>query len=209
MSDEWPVESGESDIRRRAAWALGMLALVAALFVALMVTFLGTSGGDNKTQGNGAAIDGPSTTPTPSSGQKSSTSGAKSATKSASKSSSTSASSSPGHHKPASCPTASPCVVEDDIGDAVAAINAYRKDHSLPAVQGSVSPAAQKCALTNGSDCSGGWAESQVPGPDGDAAVVKIQKLGHLLDPSIKSIEVGWAYDPRNHQYFFAVVRNT
>ena len=30
---------------------------------------------------------------------------------------------------------------------------------------GSVSKAAQKCALTNGCDCSGGWAESQVAEP--------------------------------------------
>jgi hypothetical protein len=207
VTDEFPAESGESDIRRRAAWALGMLALVAALFVALMVTFLGTSGG-GKSNGVGS-LDGAATGSTgPSSTPKAS--GTRTKTPSATKSSSTPSTSgrSTGAPKPASCPTSSPCVVPDDIGNAVAAINAYRTAHNLPPVQGSVSPAAQKCAVTNGSDCSGGWAESQVPGPDGNAAVIKIQKLGHLLDPAIKSIQVGWAYDPGNHQYFFAVVRN-
>lgn len=97
----------------------------------------------------------------------------------------------------------------DDIGDAIGAINAYRKDHGLAAVEGSVSEAAQKCALSNGGDCSGKWAESQVPGPDGEAAVAKIERLADLLDPKIKSVEVGWAYDPRSHQYFIAVVRNS
>lgn len=204
MSEELPAGSGESDIRRRAAWLLAMLALVAALFVAFMVTFLGTSGGDHK--GSVADIGAPSATESAPSATHSRKPGIPA--KSTPGSSTSGSSSSPRRHQTLSCPSNKPCVAAEDIGDAIVAVNAYRKGHGLPVVAGSVSEAAQKCALSNGSDCSGGWAESQVPGPDGTAAVEKIQKFGKLLDPNITSIEVGWAYNPVGKQYYFAVIRN-
>ena len=71
-----------------------------------------------------------------------------------------------------------------------------------------MSAAAQRCAFTNGSKCSGGWAESQVAQPTGAAALAKIMSLGKLLDPHLKSFDVGWAYDPNGHQYYFAIVKH-
>jgi hypothetical protein len=89
----------------------------------------------------------------------------------------------------------------------VAAINAYRTHHGLPAITGGVSNKAQTCAMNNGNGCSGGWAETQLGKPDGATAVTKILPFGRLLDPKIKVIDVGWAYDPGAKQYYFAIIR--
>jgi hypothetical protein len=100
-------------------------------------------------------------------------------------------------------------VLQGDSADVIAAINQYRTKNGQQAVAGKVSKSAQKCALSNGGNgCSGGWAESQVDKLDGKAAVNKISKLGKLLDPQLKSIEVGWAYAPAQKQYYIAIVRN-
>jgi hypothetical protein len=189
----------ESDLRRRAAWLLAMLAVVAVLVVIVMSALLGTHGTKHGS-GSGpldSAVTGPTgaTSSAPRSGVSSSTASHPATT----------AASTPAT---ASCPTTQRCALGTDIGNAVAAINAYRTQHGQSAVPGAVSAAAQQCALSNGSGCSGRWAESQVPGPSGAAAVQKIIAFGKLLDPQLKSIGVGWAYDPQSKQYFFAIVRN-
>ncbi len=189
-------EPAESDLRKRAAWLLAMLAVVAGLCVLLFTTLLGGSGGGSN--GNQGGLDdnlGPSSAATV-------------VTHSPSPSPSTSGSTSSSAHAPASCPTSSACALDGDVGGAVDAINAYRTQHNQKSVPGSVSSAAKKCALANGSGCTGGWAESQVSKPTGAAAVAKISKLGRLLDPSMTSFEVGWAYDPQSKQYYFAIIRN-
>jgi hypothetical protein len=188
----------ESDLRRRAAWLLGMLAVVAVLFVVVMTVLMSNGNSDNNSSQPGPLDDAATTAP-----RSTSTPPSTAASTRSSGSPATSATS----HGPASCPTAQRCALNDDIGDAVAAVNAYRTQHGKPAVPGAVSPAAQKCALNNGSGCSGSWAESPVPGPDGEKAVAKIVQFAKLLSP-MKSFGVGWAYDPGSKQYFFAIVRN-
>jgi hypothetical protein len=187
-------EPAESDLRKRAAWLLAMLALVAGLFVVLFTTLLSSGGGGS--HGDQAGPDdslaptsaSASSHPTPrSSGRASSAATSQAATP--------------------SCPTTSACALDGDVGGAVDAINAYRTQHNQKAVPGTVSSAAKKCALHNGSGCSGNYAESQVAKPTGAAAVAKISKLGKLLDPSLTSFAIGWAYDPQAKQYFFAVIR--
>lgn len=199
MVDETEPEV-ESDLRRRAAWLLAMLAVVAVLFVIVMTAVIG-SGDSNKNAGQPGPLDGAAeTSPHPSSTHPSTRSASSSASTRAASTSATS-------HGPASCPTSQPCALDDDIGNAVAAVNAYRAQHGKSAVPGTVSEAAKECALKNGSGCSGGWAESQVPGPSGQKAVAKVVQFAKLLSP-MKSFGVGWAYDPGSKQYFFAIVRN-
>jgi hypothetical protein len=194
MDDTDP--QAESDLRRRAAWLLAMLALVAVLFVVLLSVVLRSGGG--RKNGGPAPLDtaaGQHASGPASAGPRS-TGG-------------TRGSSAPSTGQAtASCPTSERCALDTDIGNAVAAVDAYRRQHGMPAVPGSVSDAAKQCALSNGSSCSGNWAESQVPGPVGTTAVAKIAQLGKVLDPQMTSFGVGWAYDPQGKQYFFALVRN-
>ena len=186
-------EPGDSDLRRRAAWLLAMLALVAVLFVVVLTTLLNSDGDKGSAQG------GPDDSLSPIAPTSTSKATATTSPPSATTSS---------RHGPASCPTKSVCALDDDIGNAVDAINDFRKRNDQQAVPGSVSAAAKRCALGDGDNCSGGFAESQVAKPTGDAAVAKIKSRGKLLDPDMKSFEVGWAYDPRAKQYFFAIIRN-
>jgi hypothetical protein len=108
----------------------------------------------------------------------------------------------------AKCPTLKTCVIEGDVGNGVQAINDYRTAHGRPAVPGQASPQAQFCALSNGNSCSGGWAETELAQPNGAEAVQKILPFAHLLDP-MRSVEVGWAYDPQARLYYFAIIRNS
>ena len=206
MSYELPDE-GDSEIRKRAAWLLGMLALVAALFVGIMIAFVGNSGGGGK---NNAGPVGP-TSPTPGSTSKPAptSSAGRSTTSQRPTSSAAAPSTSAVPRGSASCPTSAKCALTGDIGNAVAAVNAYRTQHGKPALPGTIAADAAKCALTNGSDCPDSYAESQVPGPNGTTAVAKVESLAKLLDPAMKSFGVGWAYDPGSKAYYFAVVRNS
>jgi hypothetical protein len=203
VSEEYSDPAGESEIRRRAAWLLAMLALVAVLVVTLMVLFLKGHSGPS------AAPTGPNSYPTgpPATQHSSSRPGPRRHHPSRPGQSSVSIPP-PVRNGHVNCPSEAPCVAKGDIGNAVAAINQYRLQHGQPAVSGSVSAAAQNCALTNGSDCTGSWAESQVATADGHEAVKMILQFAELLDPNLTSMQVGWAYDPQARQYYFAIIRN-
>lgn len=204
MSYELPDE-GDSEIRKRAAWLLGMLALVAALFVGIMITFVGTSGGGGGNN-NAGPLD---TTPaSPTSSARASTNPARTTPQHPASTSKAAPTTSAVPRGSAGCPTSAKCALTGDIGGAVAAVNAYRTQHGQAAIPGTVAADAAQCALTNGSDCPDAFAESQVPGPNGTTAVAKIESLAKLLDPAMKSFGVGWAYDPASKTYYFAVVRN-
>jgi hypothetical protein len=188
----------DSDLRRRAAWLLAMLAVVAVLFVVVM-SQLGPD--DKKSDGNG-----PRDLDTAVGGPPSSSTTARSTPPVQRTSSSASPPASNGAVRGTKCPTDKTCILDGDPGNGIAAINDYRTQHGRDAVIGRVSKRAQKCAFDNGSGCSGGWAETQLSKLDGPAAVRKILPFAHLLD-SFKSFEVGWAYDPRAKQYYFAIIR--
>jgi hypothetical protein len=189
----------ESDLRRRAAWLLGMLAVVAVLFVVVMTVLIGNDK-PNSDNADPGPLDGAVTS------HASSTTATKPRTSAAARTSTASSASSTSSGA-ASCPTSQRCALDDDIGNAVAAVNAYRTQHGKPAVPGTVSAAAKECALRNGNGCSGGWAETQLSAPDGQAAVKNILPFAKLLSP-MQSFGVGWAYDPASKEYFFSIVRN-
>lgn len=107
---------------------------------------------------------------------------------------------------PVSCPTASPCVLPDDVGNAVQALNDYRAAHGQPVVPGSVTKAAQDCAVNNGdeSSCPSGYYWEPV-GRSGSEVITKIaasgKGTGWLLNPSMEAVQVGWAYIPSSKSY--------
>lgn len=191
----------ESDLRRRAAWLLGMLVVVAILFVVVLTVVLNTGKGKQGSSGPGA-LD------SFAAGQPTSTAASPTRRSTPSHPSSSAARSSVPPSGTTSCPTQQTCVLSGDIGNGVQAINAYRTQHGQPAVPGQVSAAAQTCALHNGDGCTGGWAETELAAPDGQEAVQKILPFAQLLDPQLKSIDVGWAYDPGAKLYYFAIIRN-
>lgn len=203
VTDEYVDPSGESELRRRAAWLLAMLVVVAALLVILMVLFLKGGGKQGPPNGIKPIPTGPPSSTAADQQHHRHPSASNPATPS---SSITTPSRVRQHH--VSCPSQSPCIAHGDIGNAVAAINAYRTQHGEPAVSGSVTPAAQTCAVTNGGQCTGGWAETQLPAPNGQLAVQKVQSLTNLLSANLTSLQVGWAYDPTAREYYFAVISN-
>jgi hypothetical protein len=184
-----------------------MLAVVAVLFVIVMTSVLGTDDGGKKKANGSGSLDGAITSPDVKSSSADKTPSTTTSSSHSSAASPAGSSGPSGTGKPGSCPTAKTCVLDGDIGNGVAAINAYRTQHGQSAITGGVSDKAQTCAMHNGNGCSGAWAESQVSKPDGTNAVKKILQFGHLLDPKIKTIEVGWAYDPGAKQYYFAIIR--
>lgn len=213
MSEEYSDPAAESEMRRRAAWFLGMLVVVAILLVGMMALFLKGGGSSGQAAPSGPPIA--TAPPAPASSSSGKHSGAQ-ASGHSKPSATASASSSQVHQPPhahphqVSCPSDLPCVAPGDIGNAVAAINSYRQAHGVSPVNGRVSNAAQQCALTNGGDCNGSWAESQVPSPNGQQALQKVLPFAHsLLDSGLKSLDVGWAYDPAAHQYYFALIQNS
>jgi hypothetical protein len=196
--------------RRRATVILLILAMSAALIVAIMVFFVGTSRSHRNT---GLDDVGPTTQPTqtsPRATTKTSTSGTP-----ASRTGSTSAA-----PKPTStanpCPSAKPCAVPGDNGGAVAALMKFRTSHGVPAVAGMASAQAQQCALGqgNGPTCQPHYAWQPVATQDGVQAINKMaQQDGGkwLLDPAMSSFSVGWAYMPGAAggpgQYSFVVLK--
>jgi hypothetical protein len=95
------------------------------------------------------------------------------------------------------CAGAESCVVDGD-GGALAAVNAYRTAHGAPAVPGGVTSNAQVCAEHKGTGptCVPHYAWTSLADQDGAKAVRKIADFGRdwLLDPSVKTISVGWSY---------------
>lgn len=196
-------ESGETDPRRRAAVVLVGLAVAAVLVVVVMIKLFDSSGGGHDS--SGAAPDDTLSAP-PSSSSRPAASSARRPSAPVTPTSDRTATGATGPAT-ASCPTDSPCVLQGDAAHAIQAVDTYRTQHGRTSVPGTVSKAAQACALSDGSDCSGGWAETYLNQLDGTAAVAKIAKLGKLLDPQLQSFEVGWAYRPRTKTYYLAVIR--
>lgn len=204
--------AGESRLRRRAAWVLGVLVVVAGLLVTLMVLFL-NSGGNGQPSPKGIKPL-PTAPPSAAHGQHSvastdtSHAPARRTNRPSAGSPGTPSITEPPRvvHRRVSCPGDAPCIANGDIGNAVAAINAYRVQHGVPAVSGAVTRTAQTCAVTNGSQCTGSWAESQVSNASGEAALRKVAPFTDLLDRNLVSLQVGWAYDPAAHEYYFAVI---
>jgi hypothetical protein len=199
VSDLLASQSGdaEEDSRRRATWGLIVLALIASLVVALMVFFVGTSGGDHRNRG--LAGTGDTSLPTQPVG---------SATEapSGARTSPTGALSTSALPKPTStanpCPSAVPCAVTGDSGQAASALNSFRVSHGRAPVPGAVSSQAQQCALREGSgpSCEPHYSWEPVPTQDGSQVITMIAGLGAgmqwLLDPAMSSFSVGWAYAP-------------
>ncbi|HEY8827761.1 MAG TPA: hypothetical protein VIM17_08385 [Jatrophihabitantaceae bacterium] len=184
----------EDDPRRRATWGLFVLALIATVVVTAMVFFLGTSGGGHHDIGV-AATD---TATQPARGATETSSGER-----ASPARSLSTSTHPAPTSTANpCPSAVPCAVTGDSGQAVAALNRFRVSHGRPPVPGAASPQAQQCALSEGSgpSCEPHYSWEPVPTQDGARAISLIAGRGDgtqwLLDPGMSSFSVGWAYTP-------------
>ena len=197
VEDERP----ESDIRKRAAWLLAMLALVAGLFVLLSVTLFGTSGDGGKDHGDGAD-------PTP--GLVTSATPATSASTSASSSAAPTTSASAAAPTP-SCPGNSTCAVKGDVSGAMSAINAYRSEHGKQAVPTTSTSQAERCAMTDGDDCPSSFVWVRVSDVSGSGVVTGVRGFhsdDDLLDDSAKSFEVGWAYDPGSRTLSCALIRN-
>ena len=173
--------AGESRLRRRAAWVLGALVVVAGLLVTLMVLFL-NSGGNGQPSPKGIKPL-PTAPPSTAHGQHSVTSTdtshapARHTDRPSASSPSTPSITEPPRvvHRRVSCPGDAPCIANGDIGNAVAAINAYRVQHGVPAVSGA-------------------------------AALRKVAPFTDLLGRNLVSLQVGWAYDPAAHEYYFAVI---
>jgi hypothetical protein len=217
-------DSDEPDLpsRGRALWAFAALASAAVIIVALMVFLLGDPGGSNKQQRDQLAIPGGTSDTSgavvgPTHGAQTSTSSSPPTTSSSAPSSSSSSSGSASHTAPrTSCPSNAPCVSPGDPGDVIAAINAYRRDHGVPAASGTVISSAQKCALQEGdqSACPASYAWEPVETATGTQVIEKVVARGGggdwLLDPKTESFAVGWAFVPAAHgggHYSCAIVK--
>jgi hypothetical protein len=196
----------ESDLRRRAAWLLVMLAIVAVLLVVVISALAGGDNSDDNAGGPGPLDSAATTAGSSSSDHHSGHPRRHHPGDGTSSSNSSSTSSVPAGEL--TCPTADPCILEGDVDNSIQAINDFRAEQGLPAVPGSVSPQAQTCALNQGNGCSGGWAMTLLSHPNSAEAVQKIEEFAHFEDPNMTSVEVGWAYDPGAHLYYFAIVRN-
>ena len=92
----------------------------------------------------------------------------------------------------------------------MSAINAYRAEHGKKAVPTTSTRAAQRCALTEGSDCPSSFVWVRVDDLSG-ASVVKgvsgFNSSDDLLNDSAKSFAVGWAYTPSSKSVSCALIR--
>ena len=196
MSTQLPESTPDGLARRRAAWALGVLALVAVIISAITVFFLGTSSGTHQDAGL------PSTAGSPLAGPSSSTPPPTDSAASSTPVHPRPSTSTPGTTATASCPSSAPCVLQGDAGQAGAAIDAYRSSHHQPSVLAGVSPSAQSCAINSGDggSCPASYFWEPVATLDGAAVVGKIAAHSNgsawLLDPHATSFAVGWAYAP-------------
>jgi hypothetical protein len=212
--DTQPIKVGAGE-RRRAAIALGVLAVGALVLVAIMVYVFGS---DAKTTTSGtptkiANPGGPAVTVTGGGHNTPSSAHHTHRTKPPHKSSTHPAPSQsvPATGGPASCETSAPCALPTDVGNAVGALNDYRAQHGLDPVNGAVTKAAQDCAMGNGevSSCPSGYFWEPVP-RSGRQVIEKIAAQPNgpswLLDRSMTKVEVGWVYIPSSHSYEVAMV---
>ena len=92
------------------------------------------------------------------------------------------------------------------------AVNAFRTSHGRKAVPGTTTRAAQHCAVNSGDTqaCPQSYFWEPVTGHNGADVVHKIAEKSDgsqfLLDPRLKSIQVGWAYHPGAGGYECAIV---
>jgi hypothetical protein len=173
-------------------WVLVVLALVAVLFVGVMVFVVGTSGGGQRhpalaeATGRSTAVS----SNLPSTSQHSS------------KPPSAPASGPPTPVTGNPCPTPAACVVDGDIGQMVKAVNDFRAAHGVAPVAGAVTAAAQACAVQQGDgpSCAPHYFWEPVPAQDGIQVMAKIAAGANgtawLLDPGMAGLSVGWAYVP-------------
>ncbi len=199
-------ERAESEIRKRAAWLLAMLAVVAGLFVLLSLTLFKSSSGssdpsadDTLPVATSAAPSGSSSRPAPRTSATGTSSGA------------TGTGTSSGVVPKPSCPGNKTCAVQGDVGGAMRAINAYRAQHGRKAVPTTSSQAAQRCALTEGDTCPSSFVWVRVDDLSGSAVVKGVtgfHSSDDLLSDSARSYAVGWAYNPASKTVSCAVIRN-
>lgn len=107
----------------------------------------------------------------------------------------------PGLSRTGPCQSPAPCVVSGDQAWLVAAVNVFRAAHGLATVPGTVSPQAQQCALARGSGpaCGPSVRWQAVPAQSAAQVIARIvagDGGNWLLDPSMVSFSVGWAYAP-------------
>src|SRR2546423_2135706 len=126
LSEDLWVADPETEHRRRAIWGLVILGLAAVIVVALMVFFLGSSGGSDN---NGLPFTSqiPELSTTAGSGQHSSS-------HSSSSSSSSRASTSASRAATTKCSSGTSCTLEGDAGGVIAAINKLRTSNGQRAV---------------------------------------------------------------------------
>ena len=191
-----PDYEEDDNPRGRAVWGLAALGILAVLVVVILFATSGSGGGGHHDQA--ADTQALSELPAPTSTQ------AAPSTPSVSTSVSTSVSVSTTPATATSaiptstanpCPTAKQCAVPGDAGQLVAAVLRFRASHGAPPVSGTVSPQAQQCALAqgNGPACQPSYAWEPVETQNGPKAVGLVAPQW-LLDPTMKSFTVGWAY---------------
>lgn len=192
MSDDLWVADPESEHRRRAVWGFTILGLAAVIVVALTVFLIGSSGGNSN---NGL----PFTSQIP----EQSTAGHHPSTSHSSSSASTSPSApttSASTTATTTCSSgSSSCTLEGDAGHVIEAINSFRTSNGQSPITGTTTDAAKTCSLHDGGgDCPTSYFWEPVTPQDGSAVVQKIASRSDgrsfLLDPSIKAVQVGWAY---------------
>ncbi len=202
--DTQPLRAVDTHERQRAAIVLGVIAIVALIIVGIMVAVLGSSNNNTTTTTNGHPTGPPVSLISPSGKHPSGH-----ATKPHPNNHSTQPHSSP-NNAPVSCPSAAPCDLPDDVGNAIAALNSYRMQHGKPAVHGAVTQAARTCAVTSGNTCPNGFYWEPV-GRSGRQMIQKIAANGGdswLLDDRMTSVQVGWAYIPSSKSFECALVSN-
>jgi hypothetical protein len=200
--DTQPLRAVGTGERQRAAIVLGVIAIVALIIVGIMVAVLGSKGNNTPTT-NGQ----PTAPPVTHISQSNQPSGH--STKPHPKSHSTQPHS-PRNNAPVSCPSAAPCDLSADVGNALQALNNYRTQHGKPAVSGTVTQAARTCAVSSGNTCPNGFYWEPV-GRSGGQVIQKIAANGGdswLLDDRMTTVQIGWAYIPSSKSFECALVSN-
>jgi len=214
LSDDWVDPRVEARRRKRAAVALIGIGVLAGLVVLLGVGVFKAQTASKTTASGPRPLDSLLNSATPSAARHASSSSAPGSRASSASAGSASPTPTPTktRHPVASCPTSTPCMLSQDGGDLIGAINRYRAAHGVAQVPGKVSVPAERCAIGNGdsANCPPSYYWEPVTRWKGKDVVEKIVNNGggaeYLLDPSVKSIAVGWAYDPVSKTYYGTVV---